>query len=274
MESTLLCEEFTKASQYVHQWCDKQDDVGEESITDWLLFHLYDNIPQIKYKKFTRHQESRETGADWEWHFIDDKEFITLRIQAKRIKKNDKDLYSKLSYTPKNNYMQIITLLKDARHIKAIPLYAWYYASNNNKVTMCGRNHSNTGIFISDANQIFLDYLLNVNNAPTASVGKILKKSNPIQCLFCCPLSGNSARKILIYFAAYFDIYSSSKLIKPNSELPRYVLKMLKDDISNDEKNEDIDEDIDIERNLDFVIIADLRKSEHKNEKLHNYETR
>jgi hypothetical protein len=35
-----ICTEFVRVSEYVHDWCQKQSSVGEESITDWILFEF------------------------------------------------------------------------------------------------------------------------------------------------------------------------------------------------------------------------------------------
>ena len=42
------CEEFINKSKYIHNWLNKQPFVGEESITDWLLFALSESLPNIK----------------------------------------------------------------------------------------------------------------------------------------------------------------------------------------------------------------------------------
>ena len=122
-----ICTEFVRVSEYVHDWCQKQSSVGEESITDWILFELSKSVPQIKYMKFTKSQEARKTGADWEWWFVDNRHFIRLRIQAKRIKNSSEDLYPKLLYSSRKHGLQIDKLINDAQTNNAIPLYAWYY---------------------------------------------------------------------------------------------------------------------------------------------------
>ena len=81
----LYCKEFIDKSKYVYNWMKKQPSVGEESITDWLLFALSESLTSLKYKTFSRHKEARETGADWEWWFVDDKKALCLRIQAKKL---------------------------------------------------------------------------------------------------------------------------------------------------------------------------------------------
>jgi hypothetical protein len=66
----IACKHFSDASAYISNWIVAQPSVGEESITDWLLYTLSSNIASLQYKKFTRHQESRVTGADWEWWIL------------------------------------------------------------------------------------------------------------------------------------------------------------------------------------------------------------
>jgi|GEM_PF-4674183 len=35
-----ICTQLSKASEYVSLWLIKQPNVNEESLTDWLLFHI------------------------------------------------------------------------------------------------------------------------------------------------------------------------------------------------------------------------------------------
>jgi hypothetical protein len=37
MTKNPFCEEFTKVSKYVNDWCKNQEAVGEESITDYCM---------------------------------------------------------------------------------------------------------------------------------------------------------------------------------------------------------------------------------------------
>jgi len=108
----------------VANWIAKQPAVGEESITDWLLYSLSQNLFAFKYYKFTKHEEARTTGADWEWWIVGDQYSLRLRIQAKKLKLTH-DNYPSIAYS--NNYgMQIDKLLGDAAAVNALPLYAFY----------------------------------------------------------------------------------------------------------------------------------------------------
>lgn len=75
-------------------WSDVRDGayadvvVGEESITDYLLLDLHRHARGLAYlQKWSRHQEGRRTGADWDWWFVrpDLSAGVGLRIQAKRL---------------------------------------------------------------------------------------------------------------------------------------------------------------------------------------------
>ena len=114
----LYCKEFIDKSKYVYNWMKKQPSVGEESITDWLLFALSESLTSLKYKTFSRHKEARETGADWEWWFVDDKKALCSRIQAKKLFAS-KDNYNSLAYTNKYG-LQIEKLIDNAKTKNAL----------------------------------------------------------------------------------------------------------------------------------------------------------
>jgi len=106
-------------------WQRQQHAVGEESLTDWLLFELSNRFPWVRYMKFTRHREARETGADWEWWLAFSDGAMGLRVQAKRLSAAD-DNYSGIAYT--NQYgLQIEKLRLDARANGLLAFYALYH---------------------------------------------------------------------------------------------------------------------------------------------------
>lgn len=118
---------FHYASEYCYNWIQKQTHVKEESLTDWLLFFVEQNVSNIYYKTFTRNEESL-VGADWEWWIVTgdayDLKAYRLLIQAKKTKKNE-DNYPLVSYANKNGF-QIDLLIKKAIDRGALPLYAYY----------------------------------------------------------------------------------------------------------------------------------------------------
>jgi hypothetical protein len=227
---------------------------------------LSKNLPQIKYIKFSRDKESNVTGADWEWHFIDNKHFFTLRIQAKRIKNCNENLYPKILYKPENGILQIEKLIKNAKSInfesfKAIPLYVWYYASKNEK-TMCRfpKKNTNSGIFLSSAEKMKEEYVLPAKKYINAN--ELLKHANPMQCLVCCPLSicnsinRNSAELILSYLSKYFHI-PKNDFLQPIENLPTYVSHIIQN--KPDVEKWLYQEYTDKLKDIKSIVVTDLR---------------
>lgn len=256
----IICKEFVRVSEYVHDWCNMQKSVGEESITDWILFELSKSVPQIKYIKFTKHQEARETGADWEWWFVDKEHFIRLRIQAKRIKDDIEDLYPKLLYSAKNHGLQIDKLINDAIDKKAIPFYAWYYDRNSESVMCRDKSlHGNKcGIFIASATKMYDKYVSPAKRNVQAS--DLLQYTNPMPCIVCCPLSRNKVENVFEYLTKYYQI-EEKDFLQTIEYLPYYIQSILeKDGIENWFEKEFSNQ---IE-GINAIMVTDLR--EEKNE--------
>jgi hypothetical protein len=71
---------------------------AEESLTDYLLLDLKLRHPdRIHVRKFTKWQEGRTTGADWEWWFGDRRGWFGMRVQAKKLN-SGRRLYSGLDH--------------------------------------------------------------------------------------------------------------------------------------------------------------------------------
>lgn len=203
---TKSCEIFKECSAYVENWINKQPEVGEESITDWFLFNISEKLPYIKYKQFTRYVEGRVTGADWEWWFVfSNSQSFATRVQAKKIRLN-KDNYSGLAHTTQGK-LQIDKLISDARHNGMAAFYAFY--TNSNSKTLCKGNGKGYGIYWSEANRIRKEFIQQGRKKITDS--DVLKISNPIECLFCCPLTfdkRNGIEGFKNYLKTYFPTYS------------------------------------------------------------------
>jgi len=202
------CEKFKEASEYVHTWLTGQPAVGEESITDWILFELSRSLPELKYTKFTRHKEASTTGADWEWWIVDNECAIKMRIQAKKII-SGKDNYAGLAYK-RGSGSQIKKLIQDAEKENFIPFYALYSAAKTTPKVICGGQHNSAnqqGIFISSAQLLFDKYI--ENGKFRVEESNILSHSNPLHCMACCsmysPHDGNpSASSFYKYIKGYY----------------------------------------------------------------------
>lgn len=173
-----------------------QPNVGEESITDWVLYEVSKRIKKSGYIKFNRHQEARKTGADWEWWFIGNTKSLRLRVQAKKIE-GTKDVYPALAYT--NQYgLQIEKLIEDSKSVNAIPIYALYAAPQVAPNTKCRRKEVNgvsQGIFLIEANSIFSSYIS--PGRKVVSSASLIANSTPLPCLFCCSIKFDTEDAVL-----------------------------------------------------------------------------
>ena len=122
---------FQDASQYCHEWLSIHPSVKEESLTDWLLYHLSSSNPRVHCQAFTRREEAL-IGADWEWWLLTDASLgmsekpigYRFLIQAKKLI-HDRDNYALLAYS--NRYgLQIDRLIEEAKLRRAMPFYAYY----------------------------------------------------------------------------------------------------------------------------------------------------
>lgn len=163
--------------------------VHEESITEINLQRLSRvSSHDLIVIPFTKKQESRVTGADWEWWFIDGRLTFGAAVQAKRLRADN--TYD-IGYTPKNQTkLQIETLLEYAGLHSLSPLYALYnfwiqQPTSPSKRWPCGSVKSDHSL-----------YGCSVVSAQTAQQLLSQKKTglldlfpfmHPWHCLACCP---------------------------------------------------------------------------------------
>lgn len=203
------CKKLTASSRYVNQWQLKQPSVKEESLTDWLLCDISEKIDGISYRQFTRTEEARQTGADWEWWFVFTDFSFRLRVQAKKIS-TSKDNYAAIAYTNKYG-LQIEKLVADSALKNFIPFYAFY--TSDDEQTMCGRRGTanGEGVFMSGAKRIYQDFILGSKN--NVSVNDVLKKTVPLSCFICCPETHASD------FASFLGKYFTHEKESDNSNI-------------------------------------------------------
>lgn len=223
-----ICKELRKSSSYVRQWLTNQPVVKEESLTDWLLYDVSKNVPSVLYHAFTRHQEARETGADWEWWILFKKHFVRLRVQAKKVS-TSKDNYPELARTNRHG-LQIDMLLDGAQKANAIALYALYSA--HDAKTLCNQHHTqyDDGVFFAGATRLNADFISGARQRITAD--DLLSRSVPFTCFACCPLVHGHDGSM----TEFFENYYASELGTDNGrnvrrgihfELPGYISSLL-----------------------------------------------
>lgn len=229
------CEKLKKSSIYVKEWIIKQSKVKEESITDWLLFDISEKIERIAYKAFTRDEESRKTGADWEWWFIYKDHAFKMRVQAKKLKIGE-DNYPALAYT-NNNGLQIELLLNSSQQENFIPFYAFYSREAN--IVMCKQGINDEGVYMAGGNQIYADFILNGKRRVESN--DLTERSIPLSCFLCCPLchkdEGGFSRFLQNYYIKEIypkevegkEIHDFEQGIRGlHRELPSYISSFIK----------------------------------------------
>jgi hypothetical protein len=113
-----------------------RDDVsvsyGEETITESNLLELRRRHPQaITLSTFGKKAESL-IGADWEWHIIGQHWTFRMRVQAKRLQKDNK---LKIPHAVKSSGSQQIELLiSDAKIHNLMPVYCFYASEDQRGV--------------------------------------------------------------------------------------------------------------------------------------------
>ena len=97
---------------------------GEETITETNLLELRRRHPgEIMLRTFSRIAEAKN-GADWEWHIIGRARTFGMRVQAKRLQKDDK---LKIKHTVRSSGKdQIDLLIESAKKYRLMPVYCLY----------------------------------------------------------------------------------------------------------------------------------------------------
>ncbi len=187
-----LCRVLNQLALEVQQWMQEQPGVKEESLTDWLLYELSKRVPRVSYRAFTRHEEAKYTGADWDWTFVFDDGVVRFRVQAKKLFSNT-DNYPGLCKS--NRYgQQISKLISSTKLVPAYPLYVFY--SELSSHTACrGPGAPACGVYVCGANRV--DSQLVITRKSVKPVDAIAI-SYPVACMACCPKTGGSSALNLI----------------------------------------------------------------------------
>lgn len=218
-----LCDVFRQSAKYVHTWLEKQPSVKEKSITDWLLYDISKSAAEVSYVAFTRHEEARTTGADWEWWILFPDGAVRLRVQAKRLF-DTKDNYPGLARTNKYG-LQIAKLISDSVGVNAFPLYAFYHTGQSG--LFCpARSPTPEGVHIASAfrvNQHFIQTRRHVSSS------RALILANQISCLVCCPMFTGSATNFVQHLKRYHALPDGANLqsLGFHTKAPQFVMNMV-----------------------------------------------
>lgn len=242
------------------EWLRDQPSVGEESLTDWLLFQLRKRSSRrVLYHKCTRYEESRVTGADWEWWFVGNSKNFAIRVQAKKLSHDD--FYPQLAYSNRRG-LQIEMLLDSARHQKMLPFYVLYYAPQSVPKVRCdGQFHTGLqGAFLADAIELY-DKWVKVGRQ-RLDAARVIADSSPLSCLFCCAATmaaddGPLFEKIHAWIRQIYPVAVNATPDQGIHEgLPGYVRALLQ---SSDERPWIEMEFSDRLRDVGALLVFDLR---------------
>jgi len=224
MINSTLCDCNKALGREVRDFILNVPDAKEESITDYLVWKwrlLDKRFKYIHATTFTRHEESTETGADFqlELWLVGRRVAVPLLFQAKKFLKPFDSYVNKLNY-PRKTQAQLTRLLSHAQSRNLMPFYAIYTAKNSVMPLCKGHADLGSGVYMIDAATIktFADGTLG-RKIPLAD---ILARSNPFHCMFCCPLGATES-----YFSDYFDPSRSNNVQWDRDELPSYVKQIL-----------------------------------------------
>jgi hypothetical protein len=220
------CSLLTDCSRFIQDWMTLQPSVKEESLTDWLLFQLSAKSRFIKYRPFTRREENRN-GADWEWWFLfPNGRAFAARIQAKRLS-SIRSNFSSVAYQRKG--VPQIDQLRAQSRIDGFPAFYAFYTSLAYP-NSCKLQGLKGGVFLAEATMIYNKFVITPRRPLIAS--DILKISNPLSCLFCCPLvqNGDVGNGFVSHLKSYF---SSAEGVDEANDLPNMNLRETPDYIEN-----------------------------------------
>ena len=105
---------------------------GEETITESNLLEIRRRHPEfVKICTFTKRKEA-ESGADWEWHIVGRIWTYKMRVQAKRVQRDDK---LKVCHEVKSSGKQQRDLLiEKANDFNMDPVYCIYSTDHQRKI--------------------------------------------------------------------------------------------------------------------------------------------
>lgn len=260
------CQSHKSVTHEVKEFMLNVEGVGEESITDFLLWKwaLIDKkFKSINVSSFTRHQESTVSGADFEMEvwLVGSKVSYPLVFQAKKFVKSYDAYVNKLNY-PKNTKSQMNTLLRYASANRKIPFYAFYSIPDEKTKAMCRHNDVNDcGVFMAHAKTVkeFADG----KHGWKVSKNDLLGVSNPFHCVFCCPIAFRG------YFENYFPFVDGELYEQVPPTYVNYLLSVHKQEMS-EEKIKDFIQEYELGK-FRHIAIYDMRElEEYNNNKLHS----
>lgn len=177
------CSLIAAHAKQVGDWQSAQPAVGEESLTDWLLYSLSRDLTFVHYRKFNRIEEGRTFGADWDWVFLTRTVTVAWRVQAKKLI-HGYDHYPEIARTNRHGF-QIEMLIESSERDNRTPMYAFYRDPAQQNDSRCGLNRgARDGVLIADAREVYDLFVAGRHKINAADLESI---SIPASCVLCCP---------------------------------------------------------------------------------------
>lgn len=229
------CIEFQRLGRYIGRWLRRQPAVGEESLTDWLLYQMSQRIRWVTYYKFKRYEESRESGADWDWWFLSNQTSFGARVQAKKLTAGA-DHYRGIAHTNRSG-LQIEMLIESAKFHQLVPLYNFYHVQAGKPSVRCAGNSragTDEGVFVASAYEVYERFIK--PGRATVLADPVMSLSNPLSCFVCCPFAQEADNAGGIWrFLSHYHPPEGAVLgddapadAPPRRQPPAHILSLLK----------------------------------------------
>lgn len=236
-----ICESNKEISRDLVGFIQNVANIKEESITDYLTWKWRESDKRFNYiniEAFSKEQENKTTGADFEielW-LIGNRVAFPLLIQAKKLIPEYNSYCNKLNY-PNGSQQQLTKLLSYSKIKKRIPFYIFYSIPKRDTKFLCNGHAygdaQDCSILLTDA-YVVKDFADKYKNKKLSKT-KILNRSNPFHCIFCCP--AGAGRGLPDYFCMYYpnviDKIKEWQLEYNSNNLPSYVRMLLSKEVSN-----------------------------------------
>ena len=166
--------------------------LGEESITDFLVLNLKKwGSGKLLVDTFTRRQESLN-GADWEWWLTDSSgKWLGMRVQAKILNLKSAK-YEHLHFKNKHG-SQVETLLKDAKRHNLVPMYCLYSYWKFGTVKQAWKCKTHNPSIRHYGASLLSPYQVKAfQTSGEKKLNSVATYLRPMHCLFCSSRKGTS----------------------------------------------------------------------------------
>lgn len=218
-----VCQVLKDSAFYVQKWHERQPAVKEESLTDWLLYEISQKSSLITYHAYTRHEEAKFTGADWEWEwwFLTSSGSLKLRVQAKKAYSGKLNLYAGIAHS--NKYGLQNEMLRNAAAADgAMALYAFF--SEAGTPNLCKSGSVKQGVYLASAERVYTDFI--ASGPRVVSAGDVLAISLPLPCFACCSQLTSSMDVFKQMFPDEFGGKDLSEVVGFYKEAPAFIQRL------------------------------------------------